>query len=73
MIQEGEMTGYIQDDAAKDTGVEESEAAAAHHDARTDSGVRDAEPGERGAEETATKANQAEAQAAESKFGLPSE
>lgn len=66
------MSGYDQSDAAKDTGVKESEAASAHHDARDDSGVRDAAPGERGAEETPTKANQAEAQETEGRFGISS-
>jgi hypothetical protein len=70
-LRSGVMPGYTQGDAAKDTNVKESEAAAAHHDARTDSGVREAESGERGAQEAATKGNQAEAQATESTFGLP--
>jgi len=63
------MSGYDQSDAAKDTGVKESEAAQAHHDARDDAEVRGSGE-ERSKEETPTKANQAEAQAAESKFGL---
>lgn len=34
------MGKYTKSDAAKDTGASGKETAAAHHDARTDSGVR---------------------------------